>query len=144
MNICVYKEFTFDAAHALDGYSGKCKNIHGHTYHLKIGVVGAPNDDETSSDYGMVMDFKELKSLYETEIENRFDHQLILKDNSRFRGSVEGTTSVRFVPYQPTCENMLSEIVLLLRQKLPEEVTLYNVLLRETSTSYAEWKEDMQ
>lgn len=144
MNICVYKEFTFDAAHALDGYSGKCKNIHGHTYHLKIGIVGAPNTDSASSDFGMVMDFKELKTLFETEIERRFDHQLILKDDSRFLASLEGTTAVRIVSYQPTCENMLGEIVMLLQEKLPKEVKLYNVVLRETSTSYAEWKQDMQ
>lgn len=144
MNICVYKEFTFDAAHALDGYSGKCKNIHGHTYHLKVGVLGQPCTDRLSSSFGMVMDFKELKVLFQTEIESRFDHQLILKDDSRFLDSVEGKTDVRIVSYQPTCENMLLEIVQIFQEKLPEGVRLYNVLLRETSTSYAEWNLKMQ
>jgi 6-pyruvoyltetrahydropterin/6-carboxytetrahydropterin synthase len=143
MNICVYKEFTIDAAHALDGYSGKCKNIHGHTYHLKIGIVGKPSTDSSSSSFGMVMDFKDLKELVKTEIESRFDHHLILKDDSRFLNSVEGQTAIRLVDYQPTCENMLIEIVSILKEKLPKHVKLYNVLLRETATSYAEWREDM-
>ena len=120
------------------------KTCHGHTYHLKIGVVGVPNGDSTSSDFGMVMDFKELKALFKKEIESRFDHQLILKDDSRFLNNVEDMTAVRVVTYQPTCENMLGEIVTILQQKLPEEVKLYNVSLRETSTSYAEWNLEMQ
>ena len=36
MNIRITKEFDFEAAHALDGYEGKCRDIHGHSYHLKI------------------------------------------------------------------------------------------------------------
>ena len=90
------------------------------------------------------MDFKELKSLIKEEIESRFDHQLILKNDSRFRESLEEKTAVRIVPYQPTCENMLVEIVTLLHQKLEKGLRLYHVVLRETPTSYAEWKEDMQ
>ena len=36
----VSKEFTFDAAHHLFHYEGKCKSLHGHTYHLQIAVSG--------------------------------------------------------------------------------------------------------
>ena len=36
----VSKEFTFDAAHHLFNYEGKCKSLHGHTYHLQIAVSG--------------------------------------------------------------------------------------------------------
>ena len=38
--VCVSKEFTFDAAHHLFDYEGKCKALHGHTYHLQIAVSG--------------------------------------------------------------------------------------------------------
>lgn len=144
MKISIYKEFSFEAAHALDGYDGKCKNIHGHSYQLKIGVIGVPNDDKTSSTYGMVMDFTEIKALFKTKIEPLFDHRLLLHTNSRFKNLIAEDTSVRYVPYQPTCENMLAEIVEICRQNLSGKVSVYNVILRETSSSYAEWKHEMQ
>ena len=46
MNIRITKEFDFEAAHALDGYEGKCRDIHGHSYHLKITLIGEPRADK--------------------------------------------------------------------------------------------------
>lgn len=63
MNIRITKEFDFEAAHALDGYEGKCKDIHGHSYHLKITLIGEPSKDVLLSDCGMVVDFGEIKSI---------------------------------------------------------------------------------
>ena len=36
MRVRITKEFDFEAAHALDGYDGKCKDIHGHNYKLSL------------------------------------------------------------------------------------------------------------
>lgn len=54
----IYKEFAFDSAHFLPNVpeGHKCKNMHGHTYHLRVYIKGMPN-----SNYGWIMDFKELK-----------------------------------------------------------------------------------
>lgn len=38
--VLVSKEFTFDAAHHLHAYDGKCKNLHGHTYKVVFGISG--------------------------------------------------------------------------------------------------------
>ena len=54
----VSKEFTFDAAHHLFHYEGKCKSLHGHTYHLQIAVSGYLDER------GMTYDFGDLKSIY--------------------------------------------------------------------------------
>lgn len=40
--VLVSKEFTFDAAHHLHCYEGKCKNLHGHTYKVIFGISGYP------------------------------------------------------------------------------------------------------
>jgi len=40
--IRITKHFDFEAAHALYGYDGKCKNIHGHSYQLFVTVIGSP------------------------------------------------------------------------------------------------------
>ncbi len=139
MIIRVTKEFDFETAHALDGYNGKCKDIHGHSYHLTVTVKGEVIDDNTDPKDGMVIDFKDLKSIIKTEIEPIFDHRLILRDTSRFKGIEKINDRVRYVPYQPTCENMLLEIVDIFKRFLPEAIHLCKVSLRETANSYSEW-----
>ena len=139
MNIRLTKEFDFEAAHALDGYDGKCKDIHGHSYHLTVTVIGQPKASTGISDCGMVIDFGEIKALVNTHILTAFDHRLILRDDSRFRGIESNNERVRYVPYQPTCENMLIEIVEIMQKHIGTDVSLSKVSLRETRTSYAEW-----
>ena len=46
----------FDAAHALRGYPGECRELHGHTWDVEVTVVG-----ESLDDIGIVYDFKRLK-----------------------------------------------------------------------------------
>jgi 6-pyruvoyltetrahydropterin/6-carboxytetrahydropterin synthase len=46
----------FDAAHALRGYEGACRDLHGHTWDVEVTVAG-----ETLDDTGIVYDFKTLK-----------------------------------------------------------------------------------
>ncbi|MGB0868249.1 MAG: 6-pyruvoyl trahydropterin synthase family protein [Flavobacteriales bacterium] len=133
------KEFTFESAHALDGYDGKCVNIHGHSYELIVTVKGTPISDENHVKLGMVMDFSELKSIVKDNIISVFDHALILKSDSRFRGIEEKHQNVVYKPYQPTCENMIIDFAEILLEKLPNHVKLHALLLRETGTSYAEW-----
>ena len=75
------KNFRFEAAHALVGYDGKCRNIHGHSYELQVTVKGLPINDENNPKNGMVIDFHELKGIVNEEIVNRLDHSFIVGDN---------------------------------------------------------------
>jgi len=65
--IRISKQFFFEAAHALYGYDGKCKNIHGHSYILTVSVKGEPIHDPTHEKNGMVMDFGDLKAIVKNE-----------------------------------------------------------------------------
>jgi len=69
--LCVVKEFTFDAAHNLVQYHGKCEKLHGHTYKLQIVVCGEKDEE------GMVIDFIELKEIVKREVLNYLDHAYI-------------------------------------------------------------------
>ena len=62
------KEFSFEAAHALDGYDGPCREIHGHSYRLFVTVKGCPAAGEGDPKCGMVMDFGVLKRIVNEEI----------------------------------------------------------------------------
>lgn len=57
----IVKEFTFDAAHRLEGYQGLCQNLHGHTYKLQVGIYGPVKNEAGAADDGMVWDFVKLK-----------------------------------------------------------------------------------
>lgn len=137
--IRITKQFDFEAAHALEGYHGKCKDIHGHSYHLKVTVLGSVSLNSQNVEGSMVMDFSDLKRIVKGQVIDQFDHMLILKDDSRFKGIEEHNERVLYVPYQPTCENMLVDIVDRIKSLMPEGVELHNAFLRETPRSYAEW-----
>ena len=57
------KIFHFEMAHAIHGYPGACKNIHGHSYILYITIGGTPLQKENDPKDGMVMDFSEVKRI---------------------------------------------------------------------------------
>ena len=52
--IRITKQFSFETGHALFGYDGKCKNVHGHSYKLSVTVVGMPISDPNNVKFGMV------------------------------------------------------------------------------------------
>jgi 6-pyruvoyltetrahydropterin/6-carboxytetrahydropterin synthase len=128
-------------AHALKGYDGMCRNIHGHSYELLVTVIGIPVSDKTSVKLGMVMDFGDLKKLVRKSIVDEFDHALVLSRNSAddFKPDAEMFGRTILVDYQPTSENMLIDFAARLIPLMPPNVKLHHLLLRETVTSYAEW-----
>ena|ERR1035437_9452819 len=140
--IRITKEFKFEMAHALKGYIGPCRNIHGHSYELFVTVKGEPVNNSGSSDNGMVIDFKLLKSIVRENIIELYDHALVLhKDSAALINdeSRELYGKLITVDYQPTSENLLIYFAEVLKQKLPNTVTLHSLFLRETVTSFAEW-----
>ena len=140
--IRVTKEFRFEMAHALYGYAGPCKNIHGHSYHLSVSVIGKVNHRLNSSDNGMVIDFSDLKEMVKLNITDRFDHALVLNGRSPHKNVVKENNlfeKIILVDYQPTCENLLLDFVGKIKHCLPKNVKLHHLCLRETLYSYAEW-----
>jgi 6-pyruvoyl tetrahydropterin synthase/QueD family protein len=143
--IRVTKEFRFEAAHALMGYDGPCKNVHGHSYELSVTVIGSPISDRTSVKLGMVMDFGDLKRIIKKQIVDPFDHALLLNSEvpqQDLQKSGEPFTNVVFLPYQPTSENFLLDFAKRICELLPAGVKLHSMRLRETANSYVEWFAD--
>lgn len=140
--IRVTKEFSFDMAHALKDYKGKCENIHGHTYHLAVTILGEVLK-EKSPRQGMVLDFGDLKKIVREQILEVFDHVLVLNESDSRKDSVAALdTKLILTPYQPTAENLLLDFVNRIKTHLPPGIRLHSIKLRETATSYAEWFAD--
>ncbi len=143
--IRITKEFKFEMAHALPGYDGLCKNIHGHSYELLVTVAGHPLEKQDHPKLGMVMDFGDLKKIVRKEIVEPFDHALVLRSDvsktlvAELKKNYE---KIILLNYQPTSEMMLIDFAERLKAKLPENINLKYLMLRETVTSYAEWFAD--
>lgn len=141
--IRITKQFDFETGHALHGYDGKCRNVHGHSYKLSVTVIGTPIQDTENVKYGMVIDFKDLKKIVKEEIVDVFDHATVFNKNTphvelahelKTRGH-----SVILVDYQPTSEMMLIDFAAKINAKIPSTVKLHSLRLQETASSYAEW-----
>jgi 6-pyruvoyltetrahydropterin/6-carboxytetrahydropterin synthase len=119
--VMVSKEFTFDAAHHLHCYEGKCKNLHGHTYKVIFGISGFVDD------IGIVIDFGDIKKIWKEQIEIYLDHRY-LNDT--------------LPNMNTTAENMVVWIYEMMENALQQEANnryqVEFVKLYETPTSYAE------
>ena len=140
--IRISKEFNFDMAHALLGYDGLCKNIHGHSYTLVVTVIGTPIGDVSSPKTGMLIDFKDLKNIIKSRIIDRFDHALVLNSDTPkdlLDIMMKNYEKIVLTDYQPTTENMIADMAGQIMGLLPPNLQLLSLRLRETPTSYAEW-----
>lgn len=141
--IRITKQFSFETGHALYGYDGKCRNVHGHSYKLSVTVIGTPISDSSHVKYGMVIDFGDLKKIVNEEIVDIFDHATVFNKNTphvelaaelKNRGH-----HVLLVDYQPTSEMMVIDFAEKIGSRLPQNIRLHSIKLQETESSFAEW-----
>ncbi len=117
------KRFTFDSAHKLPNYKGKCKNLHGHTYFLEVTIRGTINDKT-----GMIMDFSDIEKTVNESVIKKLDHCYI-NDIIKI----------------PTAENIVQWIWKVLLPKFKEyEVELYKLKLWETPSSFVSYKQNYE
>lgn len=142
-NIRITKQFSFETGHALYGYDGKCKNVHGHSYKLSVTVIGKPISDNSNVKFGMVIDFSDLKKIVKEEIVDVFDHATVFNKNTphvELAAELENRGHhVILVNYQPTSENMVTDFAQKIKTRLPADIKLHSLKLQETDTSFAEW-----
>ena len=141
--IRITKQFTFEAGHALYGYDGKCKNLHGHSYKLFVTVIGSPISDPKNVKYGMVLDFGDLKKIVNEEIVDVFDHATVFNKNTPHielaNELIKRKHHVLLTDYQPTTEMMVIDFADRLKKRLPKTIKLHSIKLQETDSSFAEW-----
>jgi queuosine biosynthesis protein QueD len=111
--ISVTKIFTFEAAHYLEDYPGKCATMHGHSYKLEIEVAG-----DGVGDNWMVVDFGDLKKVVNEEVVDKLDHKCLN----------EVLVNAADQPVVATAENMCVWIAM----KLKPEIELPEDPLRRT------------
>ena len=135
----------FDAGHRIPHHKSSCKNLHGHRYAIEVTIKGEVVSDESNSDFGMVMDFKDAKELVKKTIVEEWDHSFIVyKDDAvvlKFLESLDGHKTVVF-PLVPTAENMALVAMEKLKISFDKEFGLlikpFKVRLYETPNNWAD------
>lgn len=114
IDIEIGTEVTFDAAHSLPGYDGKCSELHGHTWRVKVkySILNMYAHDIPTD--GMLIDFARIKSL----ITDRFDHK-----------------HLNDLMMMPTAENVALRIVAMM-PLLRGLRYILNVIVWESAVSY--------
>ena len=132
---------SFDSAHFLYGYNGKCANLHGHRW-LVEAVLAAETLPEEGPERGMLVDFGCLKAALK-ELADGYDHALIYEEGTLKGKTVEALLEEGFrllpVPFRPTAEHFACSFYQeLKKQGLPvKSVTVY-----ETPENGASYQED--
>lgn len=100
-------EHSFDSAHFLVGYDGKCGNLHGHRWRVLL-TVQSETLREDRQQKGMCVDFAELKKDLRTELD-ALDHVLIIEQGSLRESTMKALQEEKFqvveMPFRPTAEN---------------------------------------
>lgn len=101
-------EQTFDSAHFLKDYEGKCSNLHGHCWRVVAWVASGRLEEDNLQTKGMIMDFSDLKGALKS-LCDQFDHCLIYEEGSLRSSTEEALKEEAFrlmsVPFRPTAEN---------------------------------------
>lgn len=134
-------EQSFDAAHFLKGYEGKCSNIHGHRWRV-VAQIRSEHLSLQPQTRGMVVDFSELKASLKA-ICDRCDHCLLYEAGSLRPQTVHALEEEGFrleeVPFRPTAEHLARWIYEWMREQGHgvDRVEVY-----ETPTNCAAYEEE--
>ena len=116
----ISKEFTFSAAHQLDGLreGHPCGRMHGHNYVVRLTLRGS-----ALNEHGFLMDYNDLKP-FGAYLDDNLDHHVL---NER-------------LGVQPTAENMARVLTNIAKEHLPipDGVTV-SVSVSETPKTWATW-----
>ena len=131
----IAKDFHWEMGHRLPFHNGGCRNIHGHSYRMRVELVGRLDAN------GMVMDYFDMKELIEPLVE-KIDHSFLCDESDREMRDFFERTPLKhvLVPFPTTAENLvgwfLKEIAKLLAP-YPNILSL-TVRIHETERTYAE------
>ena len=123
-------EASFDAAHFLTNYDGKCHNIHGHRWRVILNIKGEPKN-------GMVVDFNDIKKDLKNECDY-FDHTFIVEKDSLNKELFDLLSKdflLREVPFRTTAENFAKYFF----DKLNSKYEVYEVAVYETPNNCARY-----
>ena len=130
---------SFDSAHFLAGYSGKCSNLHGHRWTIEA-ELKSESLIESGEKRGMIIDFGDIKKAVR-ELADRHDHAFIYEQGSLKESTVSALNGEGFrliaVPYRPTAENFAKAFF---DELTAEGLPVFRVTVYETPDNCASYE----
>ncbi len=132
-------------AHRIFEYDGSCERLHGHNYHIEIGISAGALDS-----LGMIADFRVVKKTLYQALDETWDHRTLLYDKDPLCAPLQKILtdgSVCPVPFNPTAENMAAYLATNLFPDALEKagmgtLKVYFVTVFETEKNSATWTRD--
>ena len=147
--VSVTRHVEFEAAHLLQGYDGRCQNLHGHSYKLEV-TVSCPESVRQKNKFGFVMDFKKLDQILDDYVP---DHAFITNVLNGVGtadydiAEVVNSYNMRIFEMnsEPSAENMVAVFAVELQRLIDDEFkgknyTVDKIYLWETTDSHATWE----
>lgn len=132
---------SFDAAHFLRGYDGKCSNIHGHRWSVEISIQ-TKTLQILGSSKAMVEDFTYLKKSIRKIMED-YDHSLLLEKDSLKNETLDCLYKegfkIKLLDFRTTAENLAYYFFEIIEQK---GYDVKNVTVYETPNNWATYERD--
>ena len=133
-------EQSFDAAHFLSGYEGKCRNLHGHRWRI-VARIAAEQLSQDKQTRDMVIDFGDFKEAL-SELTDIFDHSLIIETGSLKAKTLEALKEedlkINEIPFRPTAERFSHYFYERLKE---QNFPVLSVSVYETPTNCATYQE---
>jgi len=141
------KEIEIDMAHRLPFHKSKCRNLHWHRYKIEATVEWEVSDVKFSSDFGMIIDYWDLKQVLLKYIDTPFDHWAVFYKDDVYKEKLlemielwdQNPDKIHFVDFMPTAENLCKYWFEIIEQPLIKDfwITLKQLKVWETPTSTA-------
>jgi len=135
MTTTIAKEFRWEMGHRLPFHTGLCKNIHGHSYKLRVELEGELDEN------GMVMDFYDITTIVQPIID-RLDHAFMCdeQDAVMIEFFLTNPMKTEVVPFVTTAENISNWLLQEIEETLKHNTRIHRICVRlhETERSYAE------
>lgn len=126
----ITSESSFDAAHFLTNYEGKCKNIHGHRWRVVVTIKGELTN-------GMLVDFGDFKKDIK-DLCDYFDHSFIVEKGSldkKLFDLLNKQFVLRVVEFRTTAENFSKYIF----EEMSKKYSVKEVCVYETTNNCARY-----
>ena len=136
MKTKIAKDFYWEMSHRLPFHNGPCRNIHGHSYKIRVGITGNPDSN------GIILDYYDLKVLM-TPIIEKLDHSFVVDSGDKIMMDFLKTNNLKYhiLEKTTTAENLAEYIFLQIKNEIKNRypnLSELTVRLFETDDVYAE------
>ncbi len=129
------KEFHWEMGHRLPFHEGGCRNVHGHSYQMRVELEGLADEN------GMVVDYFDVKSIVQP-IVDKLDHSFLcdINDEPMVAFFKEHPMKVNYVDFPSTAENLAKHVLDSIAPLFGDYSNLHRITVRlqETERTFAE------